>query len=38
MRLTVFGGTGPTGMLLVQQAPVAGHDVTAYARNPPSSP
>jgi hypothetical protein len=34
MRLTVFGGTGPTGMLLVQQALVAGHDVTAYARNP----
>jgi uncharacterized protein YbjT (DUF2867 family) len=34
MRLTVFGGTGPTGMLLVPQALIAGHDVTAYVRNP----
>ena len=34
MRLTVFGGTGPTGQLLIQQALEAGHTVTALARNP----
>lgn len=34
MRLTVFGGTSPTGQHLVQQALQAGHAVTALARNP----
>ena len=34
MRWTVFGGTGPIGMLPVPQALIAGHDVTAYVRNP----
>ncbi len=34
MRLTVFGGTGPTGIILVDQALAEGHKVTAYARAP----
>lgn len=34
MRLTIFGGTGAAGQLLIQQALAAGHQVTAYARNP----
>lgn len=38
MRLTIFGGTGPTGRLLIEQAVAAGHDVTAYARTPAKLP
>jgi uncharacterized protein YbjT (DUF2867 family) len=38
MRLTVFGGTGATGRLLIQQALDAGHAVTAYARTPGKLP
>lgn len=34
MRLTIFGGTGETGRLLVDKALAAGHDVVAYARSP----
>jgi len=34
MNLSIFGATGPTGRVLVQQALDAGHSVTAYARNP----
>ncbi len=34
MRVTIFGGTGPTGQLLVEQALSEGHDVVAYARSP----
>lgn len=34
MRLTIFGGTGPTGRLLVTAALDAGHDVTVFARSP----
>lgn len=34
MRITVFGGTGRTGQLLVQQALEAGYKVVVYARNP----
>ena len=34
MRTVIFGATGRTGQLLVHQALEAGHDVTAYARNP----
>jgi putative NADH-flavin reductase len=36
--LTIFGGTGPTGQLLVRQALDAGHEVTAFARNPAKLP
>jgi len=38
LRITVFGGTGPTGLLLVQQALTQGHDVVAYARTPSKLP
>ena len=34
MRLAVFGATGGTGRLLVEQALAAGHEVTAVARRP----
>lgn len=34
MKLTVFGGTGRTGQLVVEQALAAGHSVTLLARNP----
>lgn len=38
MRLTVFGGTGPTGRLLIEQALTEGHTVTAFARTPAKLP
>lgn len=38
MRITVFGGTGPTGQLLIKDALAAGHQVTAYARSPAKLP
>ena len=34
MRIAIFGGTGPTGRLAVDAALLAGHTVTAYARDP----
>lgn len=34
MQLAVFGGTGKTGKLVVEQALAAGHSVTVLARNP----
>jgi putative NADH-flavin reductase len=34
MNLVIFGPTGPTGRLLVEQALEQGHAVTAFARNP----
>jgi putative NADH-flavin reductase len=34
MKLAIFGATGATGQLLVEQALDQGHDVTAFARNP----
>lgn len=34
MRLLILGSTGPTGRNLVDQGLAAGHDVTAFARNP----
>ena len=34
MRLTIFGATGPTGMLLTQEALERGHDVTVLVRRP----
>lgn len=38
MRITIFGGTGPTGLLLIDQALGEGHDVVAYARTPAKLP
>jgi putative NADH-flavin reductase len=34
VRLTIFGGTGRTGQLLVQQALAAGHEITLLVRDP----
>jgi putative NADH-flavin reductase len=34
MKLTIFGGTGGTGRLLIQQALAAGNQVVAFVRNP----
>src|SRR3972149_5827960 len=34
MKLTIFGASGRTGKLLVEQALAAGHDVVAFVRNP----
>lgn len=38
MNLTVFGGTGPAGLLRVDQALAEGHRVTAFARTPAKLP
>jgi putative NADH-flavin reductase len=38
VKLTVFGATGRTGRLVVEQALAAGHQVTALARNPAALP
>lgn len=38
MNLTVFGGTGPAGLLLIDQALAEGHRVTAFARTPSKLP
>ncbi len=34
MRVTIFGATGKTGKILVEQALAAGHQVVAFARTP----
>jgi uncharacterized protein YbjT (DUF2867 family) len=34
MKVAVFGATGPTGQLIVDEALAAGHHVTAVARTP----
>ncbi len=34
MRIAIFGATGGTGRQLVQQALAAGHEVTAFVRDP----
>lgn len=34
MNVTIFGGTGATGLLVIQKALSAGHSVTAFARTP----
>lgn len=34
MKITIFGATGGTGRQLVQQALAAGHEVTAFVRDP----
>ena len=36
MKIVVFGASGKTGTLLVDQALKAGHDVVAYVRRPGS--
>ena len=36
MKLVLFGASGKTGTLLIQQALTAGHEVTAYVRRPES--
>ncbi len=38
MKLTIFGGTGGVGSQLIPLALDAGHDVTAFARNPAKLP
>lgn len=38
MRVTVFGGTGPTGLLLINQALAEDPEVTAYTRSPSKLP
>jgi putative NADH-flavin reductase len=34
MNITIFGGTGPAGLLTIQKALSSGHQVIAYARTP----
>lgn len=34
MNITIFGGTGTTGLLLIEKALTAGHNVTVFARTP----
>lgn len=34
MKITIFGATGLTGQLVIEKALAAGHEVTAFARNP----
>lgn len=34
MKIVIFGSTGGTGRCLLEQAISAGHEVTAFARNP----
>jgi putative NADH-flavin reductase len=34
MKLTILGGTGRTGRVLIEQSLAAGHDVTAFTRTP----
>lgn len=34
MKIVVFGASGPTGRQVVSQALAAGHEVTAFVRNP----
>jgi putative NADH-flavin reductase len=34
LKLTIFGATGRTGKLLVEQALAKGHEVVAFVRNP----
>ncbi|MVN23150.1 NAD(P)-dependent oxidoreductase [Mucilaginibacter arboris] len=34
MRITIFGGSGETGLLVIKKALAEGHSVTAFARTP----
>jgi putative NADH-flavin reductase len=38
MRLVILGGTGPTGILLIEEALAAKHVIVVYARNPQKLP
>jgi nucleoside-diphosphate-sugar epimerase len=38
LRISIFGGTGATGLLLVEQALAEGHNVVAFARTPSKLP
>jgi putative NADH-flavin reductase len=38
MRVLILGGTGPSGILLIQEALAAKHTVVVYARNPGKLP
>ena len=38
MRISIFGGTGDTGLLVVKQALAEGYTVVAYARTPSKLP
>jgi putative NADH-flavin reductase len=38
MRVVILGGTGPSGILLIQEALAANHTVIVYARNPAKLP
>lgn len=38
MQICIFGGTGPTGVLLVEQTLAEGHEVVVYARTPAKLP
>ncbi|MFD0998084.1 NAD(P)-dependent oxidoreductase [Ohtaekwangia kribbensis] len=38
MNITVFGGTGATGLLVIEKALQSGHTITAYARTPTKIP
>ncbi|WP_413784814.1 NAD(P)H-binding protein, partial [Mycolicibacter kumamotonensis] len=38
LRISVFGGTGPTGLLVVERALANGYDVVAFARAPSKLP
>lgn len=38
MRIVILGGTGPTGILLIEEALSAKHTIVVYARNPQKLP
>jgi len=38
VHISIFGGTGPAGQLLLEQALSSGHNVTAFARTPGKLP
>jgi Trk K+ transport system NAD-binding subunit len=38
MSITIFGGTGETGLQLIQKALANGHNITVYARTPSKIP
>ena len=38
MKVLVFGGTGPAGLLIIKEALSAGHTVVIYARSPQKVP
>ncbi|KAH9170317.1 NAD(P)-binding protein [Lactarius sanguifluus] len=38
MRVVILGGTGPSGILLIEEALAARHTIVVYARNPQKLP